>query len=84
MRCEGARHHAGMAKIILVQFRPSRLPQRLLNDGWWLETKLVRSRVIAFPTRRPPAPEPGYHSQRRHLTLVPSENDHVDRNHHRP
>jgi hypothetical protein len=27
-----------MAKIILVQFPRSRLPRRLLNDGWWLET----------------------------------------------
>jgi hypothetical protein len=39
-----------MAKIIPVQFRRSRLPRRLLNDGWWLETKPARRGVIAFPT----------------------------------
>jgi hypothetical protein len=63
-----------MAKIIFVQFRPSRLPRRLLNDGWWLATKPVRLSVIAFPTRSPPAPEPASsHPKRRHLTLVSSE-----------
>jgi hypothetical protein len=48
-------------------------PRRLLNDGWWLETKPARSSVIAFPARSPPAPEPGSHPKRRHLTLVISE-----------
>jgi hypothetical protein len=77
MRCEGARHHAGMAKIILVQFRPSRLPRRLLNDGWWLESKPVRPDVVSFPTRNSPKPETareaGRKPQRGHLTLVTPE-----------
>jgi hypothetical protein len=73
MRCEGARHHAGMAKIISVQFRLSPLPRRLLNDGWWLETRQLRPIVIAFPARSPPAPEPDSHPKRGHLTLVISE-----------
>jgi hypothetical protein len=73
MRCQWVPHHAGMAKIIPVQFRPSRLPRRLLNDGWWLETKPIRPSVIAFPARRPPAPKPGPHPQPRHLTLIISE-----------
>jgi hypothetical protein len=68
-----APHHAGMANIILVKFRPSGLPRRLLNDGWWLETRPVRPRVIAFPARSPPAPEPGSHPKRGHLTLVTPE-----------
>jgi hypothetical protein len=55
-----------MAKIIPVQFRRSRLPRRLLNDGWWLETPPVRSSVVAFPKRKPSKPKV------RHLTLVTS------------
>jgi hypothetical protein len=62
-----------MAKIIPVQFRPSRLPRRLRNDGWWLETKPLPPGVVAFPARSPPAPKPGSHPKRRHLTLVISE-----------
>jgi hypothetical protein len=74
MRCQWAPHHAGMANIIPVQFRPSRLPRCLLNDGWWLETKPIPPRVIAFPARSPPAPKPtGYYPKRRHLTLVTPE-----------
>lgn len=38
-----------MGKIIIVSFRPSRLPPRLLKDGWWLETPPARRAVIAFP-----------------------------------
>jgi hypothetical protein len=74
MGCQWAPHHAGMAKIILVQFRPSRLPRPVLNDGWWLETAPVRPRVIAFPARSPPAPKPaGSDLKRGHLTLVTPE-----------
>jgi hypothetical protein len=63
-----------MAKIIPVQFRSSRLPRRLLKDGWWLETTPVRPRVIAFPARSPPAPKPtGSHPKCGHLTLVTPE-----------
>jgi hypothetical protein len=62
-----------MAKIIPVQFRPSTLPRRLLNDGWWLESKPARPNVVAFPARSPPAPKPERQSQRGHLTLVTAE-----------
>jgi hypothetical protein len=62
-----------MAKIILLQFRPSRLPRRLLNDGWWLESKAARPIVVAFPARDLSKPKPGSHPKRRHLTLVISE-----------
>jgi hypothetical protein len=55
-----------MGKIITVQFRRSRLPRRLVNDGWWLESKPVRPSLIAFPKRTAPKPRPGG----RHLTLV--------------
>jgi hypothetical protein len=56
-----------MGKII-IQFRRSRLPRRLRNDGWWLEAPPVRLRVIAFQKRSSPAPNPKV----RHLTLVHS------------
>ena len=62
-----------MGKIIIVSFRRSRLPRRLLEDGWWLETPPARRAVIAFPKRNAAKPEsqppsPGL----RHLTLVTS------------
>jgi hypothetical protein len=63
-----ARHRPAMAKIILVQFRRSRLPRRLLNDGWWLQSPPTRPSVVAFPKRNPPKPNP----KPRHLTLVTS------------
>jgi hypothetical protein len=56
----------GMGKIITVQFRRSRLPRRLVNDGWWLESKPVRPSLIALPKRTAPKPRPRV----RHLTLV--------------
>jgi hypothetical protein len=77
MHCDWAVHNAGMAKIIPVQFRPSRLPRRLLNDGWWLESTPVRPSVVSFPTRNSSKPETaretGRKPQRRHLTLVTAE-----------
>jgi hypothetical protein len=59
-----------MAKIIRIQFRRSRLPRRLLNDGWWLEPP-IRPSVIAFPKRQVSKrhvskPKP----KSRHLSLV--------------
>jgi hypothetical protein len=57
-----------MGKIINIQFRRSRLPRLLLNDGWWLKAPPVRSSVIALPKRGAPAPHPKV----RHLTLVRS------------
>jgi len=57
-----------MGKIIIVSFMRSRLPRRLLRDGWWLETPLARRAVIAFPTRNAAKPKPRV----RHLTLVTS------------
>jgi hypothetical protein len=45
-----------MAKIITIQFRRSRLPRRLLNDGWWLEQPPARPSVIALPKRNTPRP----------------------------
>jgi hypothetical protein len=55
-----------MGKIIIISFMRSRLPRRLLRDGWWLESPPVRRAVIAFPKRAAPKPKPGP----RHLTLV--------------
>jgi hypothetical protein len=26
-----------MGKVITIQFRRTKLPRRLLNEGWWLE-----------------------------------------------
>jgi hypothetical protein len=55
-----------MGKVIIVKFRRSRLPRRLLNDGWWLESPPARPSVVAFPRRGAPKPKP----KARHLTLV--------------
>jgi hypothetical protein len=57
-----------MAKIITIRFRRSKLPRRLLNDGWWLQSPPVRPSVIAFPKRNPPKPR----TNPSHLTLVHS------------
>ncbi|MFH1340724.1 MAG: hypothetical protein ABIL01_05845 [Pseudomonadota bacterium] len=65
-----------MGKIITVSFGPSRLPRRLLDDGWWLETPPARRAVIAFAKRdaAKPGPEPKLKPNARpragHLTLV--------------
>jgi hypothetical protein len=69
MACELASHARGMGKIITVQFRRSILPRRLLDDGWWLESKPAQPVVVAFPTRPPSGskPRPAY------LTLVKPE-----------
>jgi hypothetical protein len=60
-----------MAKIIPLRFRRSRLPRRLLNDGWWLEAPPARGAVVAFPKRNN-APGSGAVPYRRirHLTLI--------------
>jgi hypothetical protein len=73
-RCQSAVHRRGMAKIIPVQFKRSRLPRRLLNDGWWLESKPARPSVITFPKPVTPKPEPNSKGKVWHLTLVTSEN----------
>jgi hypothetical protein len=57
-----------MAKIITLPFRRSRLPRRLLNDGWWLEQPPVRPSVVDFAKRKPSKPG----AKARHLTLVTS------------
>jgi hypothetical protein len=62
-----------MAKIIPVQFRRSRLPRRLLNDGWWLESKPARPSVITFRKPVTPKPKPDSMATVRHLALVTSE-----------
>jgi hypothetical protein len=58
-----------MGKIIIANFRRSRLPRRLLNDGWWLETPPARRPAIALPKRNAAKPTPPV----RHLTLVTSK-----------
>jgi hypothetical protein len=70
MRCERARHTQRMANIIPLPFRRSRLPRRLLNDGWWLESKPARPTVINLPPRNPSKPKSVPNPKRRHLTLV--------------
>jgi hypothetical protein len=57
-----------MGNIITIQFQQSRLPRRLLNEGWWLQAPPVRSSVVAFPKRKRPKPKVRY------LTLVTSGN----------
>jgi hypothetical protein len=65
-----------MGKIIIASFRPSRLPRRLLNDGWWLETPSARRAVVAFPKRDAAKPKSESNSKFkprvRHLTVVTS------------
>jgi len=68
IRCQSAGHCRAMAKIITLPFRRSRLPRRLLNDGWWLEQPPVRPSVVDFAKRKPSKPRPKV----RHLTLVTS------------
>jgi hypothetical protein len=70
MHCQSVAHRRAMGKIIHVRFRRSRLPRRLLNDGWWLETPSAPSPVIAFPKHG--APKPKRNARARHLTLVNS------------
>jgi hypothetical protein len=60
-----------MAKIIPLSVRRSRLPLRVLRDGWWLETPTARSKIIALPKRNAPRPNPS--AEIRHLTLITSE-----------
>jgi hypothetical protein len=67
--CQPAAHDRGMGKIITVQFRRSRLPRRLLRDGWWLEPS-PRRRVIAFPKHETLRPGAASTRKVRHLTLI--------------
>jgi hypothetical protein len=64
--CAASVHGRRMGKIIHVRFRRSRLPRRLLDDGWWLQTPPARACVIAFPKRDGSRPRPGP----RHLTVI--------------
>jgi hypothetical protein len=57
-----------MGKIIIINFGRSRLPRRLLDDGWWLESPPARRQVIAFPKRDTPKAK----CRVRHLALVTS------------
>jgi hypothetical protein len=71
-----------MGKIIIISFMRSRLPRRLLRDGWWLETPPARRPVIAFPQRNAGEPNSKSNSKPnckstpkrrvRHLALVTS------------
>jgi hypothetical protein len=61
-----------MGKIIIISFMRSRLPRRLLRDGWWLETPPVRRAVIALPNGNASKPQPKSKTRARHLTLVTS------------
>lgn len=58
-----------MGKVITVRFRRLILPRRLLDDGWWLESKPDRPVVVALPARRPSDPK----SRPKHLILVKPE-----------
>jgi hypothetical protein len=58
-----------MGKIIIVKFRRSQLPRRLLNDGWWLESPPTQP-VVAFPNRDGPKLQPKARPKTRYLTLV--------------
>jgi hypothetical protein len=58
-----------MGKVITIQFRRTKLPRRLLKDGWWLESKPARPVVVAFPKPRMSDPKAGIGR----LTLVRPE-----------
>ena len=66
--CQPAAQGRIMGTIVIINFGPSRLPRRLLEDGWWLESPPARRLVIAFPKRDAPKPKRWV----RHLTLVTS------------
>jgi hypothetical protein len=68
--CQSAMHRRVMGKIIIVQFRRPRLPRRLLDDGWWLETPPAPSSVIALPKRSSPKDQAKPTPKVRHLTLI--------------
>jgi hypothetical protein len=53
-----------------MRFRRSRLPRRLLNDGWWLEAPPARPAIIAFPKSKPPRSGATQIRRIRHLTLI--------------
>jgi hypothetical protein len=57
-----------MGKLVIIQFRRSRLPRRLINDGWWLESPPAP--VIAFPKRSASKTSGAPARRVRHLTLV--------------
>ena len=72
-----------MAKIISLPIRRSRLPRRLLNDGWWLETP-PSALVIAFPNSHAPKPKPKPAPRAVTSPSSPQGNEmHVDRDHDR-
>jgi hypothetical protein len=53
-----------MGEIIHIQFRRSRLPRRLLRDGWWLESPPVRADLeMAQQDPAPAARVPGFGPQ---------------------
>lgn len=69
MRCQCLGQRMRMGKVITIQFRRTKLPRRLLNEGWWLEPDPPQRRVIAF--RRPPGPK--RERKANHLGLVISK-----------
>jgi hypothetical protein len=72
--CQLTAHRQVMAKIITIQFQRSRLPRRLLRDGWWLESPPARPTVVvlpkALPKRSAQKSSPTSKSKPRHLTLI--------------
>jgi hypothetical protein len=66
--CQLAGHRRVMGKIIRIQFRRSRLPRRLVNDGWWLESPPAQRCVLVFPKRDARNPK----RKAAHLTVVTS------------
>ena len=65
-------HARLIGKNVIISFMRSRLPRRLLRDGWWLETPYARRPVIAFPQRNGADPKSNSKRRVRHLTLVTS------------
>lgn len=62
-----------MAEIIPVSFVQSRLPRRLLRDGWWLETPPAHGAVGPFTEASSKLDLPLLSKHRRktpHLSLV--------------
>jgi hypothetical protein len=63
--CKLAGYRPAMGNIIRIQFRQSRLPRRLLRDGWWLQSPPVRPDLeMAHHDLTPAARVPGFGPQK--------------------
>jgi hypothetical protein len=61
-----------MGEIIRIQFRRSRLPRRLLRDGWWLQSPPVRRDLEMAQHDLTPAHQPGFGPEQQGETRPPN------------